>query len=95
METGTTIETFEQPRHPYTQFLLESLTMEESKRLASTEESGVDFSLSGCRFAHRCAHAFERCSSFPPLFQAGHQHLYSCFLGEEEDVVAAQRSQPA
>lgn len=95
METGTTIETFEQPRHPYTQFLLESLKMEESKTSRSTEEAGVDFSLPGCRFAHRCAHAFDRCSDFPPLFEAGHQHLYSCFLGEEEDVVATQRSQLA
>lgn len=95
METGTTIETFEQPRHPYTRFLLESLSPQESSRLTSTEEAGVDFSLPGCRFAHRCAHAFERCSDFPQLFQAGPQHLYSCFLGEEEDDVAAQRSQLA
>jgi peptide/nickel transport system ATP-binding protein len=95
METGTTIETFEQPRHPYTQFLLESLDMQEGHRPAGAEDAGVDFSLPGCRFAHRCAHAFERCSDFPPLFEAGPQNFYSCFLGEEEDVVAAQRSRPA
>ena len=95
METGTAIEIFEQPRHPYTQFLLDSLKVEQGKADGSTEEAGVDFSLPGCRFAHRCPHVFDRCSDFPPLYEAGPQHRYSCFLGEEEDVVAARRSRPA
>ncbi len=95
METGTAIEIFEQPRHPYTQFLLDSLKVEQGKADGATEEAGVDFSVPGCRFAHRCPHVFHRCSDFPPLFEAGSQHRYSCFLGEEEDVVAARRSRPA
>lgn len=95
METGTTIETFEHPRHPYSRFLLSSLSMEQGNHAASVEEAGVDFSLPGCRYMHRCPHAFERCSTFPPLFEARDDHRYSCFLGEEEDVVPAQRSESA
>lgn len=95
METGTTIETFEEPQHPYTRFLLESLTPQKEHGEALAEDAGVDFSLSGCRFAHRCPHVFEPCSTFPPLFRAEGKHLYSCFLGQEDDVVSAQRSRPA
>lgn len=95
METGTTVEIFEEAQHPYTRFLLDSLIPQSGTRDALAEDAGVDFSLSGCRFAHRCAHAFEPCSNFPPLFVAEGKHKYSCFLGQEDDVVVAQRSQPA
>ena len=93
METGSTIDIFEQPQHPYTRFLLESLS-EGSERQSDTDDAGVDFSLPGCRFAHRCPHVFDKCSTFPALYDAGENHLYSCFLGRENDVVTAQRSQP-
>lgn len=95
METGTTVETFERPQHPYTRFLLESLKPQEEQRDVLTDDAGVDFSLPGCRFAHRCPQVFEPCSNFPPLFVAGEKHLYSCFLGQEDDVVTTHCSQPA
>jgi oligopeptide/dipeptide ABC transporter ATP-binding protein len=93
METATTVEMFEQPKHPYTQFLLESLKPEDQQGEVLTADAGVDFSLPGCRFAHRCPHVFDRCSTFPPLFGTNDKHLYSCFLGQEKSLDAAQRSQ--
>lgn len=93
METASTIQTFEEPQHPYTRFLLESLSDSEGSQTVAGD-TGVDFSLPGCRFAHRCPHVFEPCSTFPPLSEAGEKHLFSCFLGREDDVVIAQRSQP-
>jgi oligopeptide/dipeptide ABC transporter ATP-binding protein len=99
METAETIELFERPRHPYSEFLLASLAepataadaaSAEDKRVA--EEKGVDFSLPGCRFAHRCPHVFEACQEYPPLFPAGERHHYSCFLGREIPVVTTSRS---
>ncbi|MGH3360281.1 MAG: ABC transporter ATP-binding protein [Nocardioidaceae bacterium] len=95
METGTTIEIFERPEHPYTRFLLESLTPLAGRQEPLAEDAGVDFSLPGCRFAHRCPHVFEHCTTYPPLFTAEGDHQYSCFLGQEDDVVPAQRSRPA
>lgn len=94
MEVGTTVDVFEQPRHPYTQFLLRSLNPEGLRDLG-VEDKGVDFTLPGCRFAHRCPHVFEVCSDVPPLFSAGEGHRYSCFLGQEDGVVSAQRSKSA
>jgi oligopeptide/dipeptide ABC transporter ATP-binding protein len=106
METAETIELFERPRHPYSEFLLASLGPETVVGEAGhqvvdgspedaavvAEEKGVDFTLPGCRFAHRCPHVFEACQQYPPLFRAGERHLYSCFLGQEIPVVTAARS---
>lgn len=91
MEISETIELFERPRHPYTRFLLESMRPEAGD--SAVGEEGVDFSLSGCRFAHRCPHVFDACVDFPTLFAAGDDgHRYSCFLGREIPVVTASRA---
>ncbi|MCW2842593.1 MAG: hypothetical protein JWN22_509 [Nocardioides sp.] len=92
METATTVEMFEQPKHPYTQFLLESLKPEDQQGEVQAADAGVDFSLPGCRFAHRCPHVFDRCAAFPPLVETNDKHLYSCFLGQEKSLDAAQCS---
>jgi peptide/nickel transport system ATP-binding protein len=111
METAGTVELFERPRHPYSQFLLASLRPDaglgpdsgpppDSSPVAGEEppsdsvvaEEGVDFTLPGCRFAHRCPHVFDACSEYPPLFPAGERHHYSCFLGREIPVVSTSRS---
>lgn len=91
METGPTVDMFGRPRHPYTQFLLESLSSDPGQFDIHADEAGVDFSLPGCRFAHRCPHAFDRCSTFPELVAAGPSQSYSCYLGQEESVETAHR----
>ena len=70
METGTTIETFEEASAPLYAIPARFANAEEGDREWRTDEAGVDFSLPGCRFAHRCRHAFEACSQFPPLYVA-------------------------
>jgi peptide/nickel transport system ATP-binding protein len=101
METAETVELFERPRHPYSEFLLASLSPEadepvedrvDAEEAVVPEEKGVDFSLPGCRFAHRCPHVFDACQEYPPLFPAGERHHYSCFLGREIPVVTTSRS---
>ena len=101
METAETVELFERPRPPYSEFLLASLAPEAGTPAEGdhavgdtvvVEEKGVDFSLPGCRFAHRCPHVFDACQEYPPLFPAGERHHYSCFLGREIPVVTASRS---
>lgn len=83
MEQGTTVEILEEPSHPYTRFLLEAIERDVDPRV---EERGVNFGLTGCRFAHRCPHAFEACAEFPPLFEVQPGHSASCFLLEEERI---------
>ncbi|MFS2293473.1 MAG: ABC transporter ATP-binding protein [Actinomadura sp.] len=94
METTSTLGLWDDPRHPYSRFLLESLDAAPDADTAD-DEKGVEFSLPGCRFAHRCPHVFEKCSRFPQLVSAGAGHHYSCFLRQEGSDVPAQRSRPA
>jgi peptide/nickel transport system ATP-binding protein len=81
METGDTRSVLTNPQHPYTRFLLDAIEREVDPRV---EEKGVNFALSGCRFAHRCPYAFEACREFPPMVRVGDPHYASCFLHAEE-----------
>ncbi len=81
MESGSLREVFTRPLHPYTQFLFDAVEREVDPRV---EEKGVSFALQGCRFGHRCPHAFEACGKFPPLFEVGAGHHSSCFLHQED-----------
>jgi peptide/nickel transport system ATP-binding protein len=85
MEQAATRDLFERPQHPYTRYLLESVEREVDPR---AEEKDVDFTLSGCRFAHRCGLVFERCVEFPPRVEVADGHLSACFRDLEESYVA-------
>jgi len=85
---------FEQPLHPYTQGLMNSIPRLgdagalERKRLA--EIPGMVPSLrepiAGCAFASRCPHALERCHrEAPPLEPKGAGHSVACW---EADRIA-------
>tara|TARA_Y100000590_G_scaffold447426_1_gene582670 strand:- start:235 stop:1170 length:936 start_codon:yes stop_codon:yes gene_type:complete len=63
-------------KHPYTRYLLESIVREVDHRV---EDIGVDFTLRGCRFSHRCLLAHSRCNDFPTLEWIAHDHRLSCF----------------
>jgi len=83
METGTKFDILDQATHPYTRFLLDAIERRVDPRV---EERGVNFGLSGCRFAHRCPQAFESCVLFPPLYQISPGHHASCFLLDEKRI---------
>ena len=81
MEESPVRELLADPRHPYTRYLLESITHEVDHRV---EDIGVDFALRGCRFGHRCLSAHAECNQFPPLLEIGPGRSASCFLQLEE-----------
>lgn len=81
MEQGNKVNVLTQAQHPYTRFLLDAIEREVDPRI---EEKGVNFALTGCRFAHRCPHAFDACVEFPPMYPVSDHHAASCFLLEEE-----------
>ena len=81
MEESPVRELLADPRHPYTRYLLESITHEVDHRV---EDIGVDFALRGCRFGHRCLSAHGECNQFPPLLEISPGRSASCLLQLEE-----------
>jgi oligopeptide/dipeptide ABC transporter ATP-binding protein len=79
--------TYAQPRHPYTQLLLQAFpnvgeTDQRLRSIAGTPPR-LDALPAGCRFTPRCPYAFERCSAeVPPLYavEGDVDHVASCFL---------------
>ncbi len=90
VEDGTLDEIFYDPQHPYTWGLLGSMTRLDQPRTARlTQISGQPPSLldppTGCRFAPRCPHVFEKCAEPPPLeARNGGAHLDRCWLSLDE-----------
>ncbi len=92
VEQGTLDELFYDPQHPYTWGLLGSITRidsDRSERLPAIR--GMPPSLhhppTGCHFAPRCPHRFEKCSEVPELISrlsAAPEHLDRCWLTPEE-----------
>jgi oligopeptide/dipeptide ABC transporter ATP-binding protein len=86
VEDATLDETFYDPQHPYTWGLLGSLTRLDQPRTARLAQiAGQPPSLlappSGCRFAPRCPHVFDKCDQLPALeARAGRSHLDRCWL---------------
>jgi oligopeptide/dipeptide ABC transporter ATP-binding protein len=89
-ENATLDEIFYDPQHPYTWGLLGSLMrLDQSRTTRLAQIPGQPPSLlappPGCRFAPRCAYAFDKCHELPPLeARAGGNHLDRCWLDPEE-----------
>ena len=87
VEYGSVKELFNNPRHPYTRGLLNSIPpLEEDVDELNTIEGtvpGPGQMPAGCRFSPRCPLASERCSSCQPgLYKAGNS-MVSCFQYED------------
>lgn len=87
MEYADVDNIFENPQHPYTESLLESIPrldlIEKKKRLQVIP--GIVPSIlnlpPGCKFSDRCAKAFTKCfQEEPPLFLIGQNHYSRCWL---------------
>jgi oligopeptide/dipeptide ABC transporter ATP-binding protein len=85
-ETATAIELFENPKHPYTKGLLESIPRleTESKSRLNVIKGMVpelDKFPKGCRFENRCPDVMDICRLTPPsVFEVGKEHFVSCYL---------------
>jgi oligopeptide transport system ATP-binding protein len=87
VECGSVEQIYYDPKHPYTQGLLDSVP-----RLDQPEDKGLHaipgnppnlLSLpKGCKFRDRCPKAFEACKEKPPMQLDEGRHAYRCFLGE-------------
>ena len=91
MEKASTIELFENPKHPYTQALLSSIPKrhpgekKERQILKGERPSPID-PPSGCPFRTRCPYAEPQCALDPPKQvrpdrgTGGYTHIYHCIL---------------
>ena len=84
MEEADTPTLFEQPRHPYTQYLISSLPRidDRSERVSIPgRPPALDNPPSGCRFHPRCPYAMEVCATTtPPLEEIAPGHRVACHL---------------
>lgn len=94
-ETGGVDAIFEEPFHPYTIGLLDSIPRFDDEDQIRMRTIGGEIPdparrPSGCTFRTRCRWAEEDCShSDPPLMSKGNQHLVACW---KSDAVARERS---
>jgi peptide/nickel transport system ATP-binding protein len=86
VESADASTLFANPRHPYTEALLEALperAAEGAARLYNIPGQPPDLTAPppGCRFAPRCRYAQEKCiESEPYLTAAGDSHFFRCFF---------------
>nr|WP_193073651.1 ABC transporter ATP-binding protein [Pseudomonas sp. FME51] len=89
VETGTTQEVLLNPRHPYTQGLLECVPGYRNgalKRLGSIPGivPSMTGTIQGCAFASRCPRVVESCrTQTPPSQEIGPQRMYVCHDPQE------------
>ena len=84
VEEGTTLDIFENPRHPYTRALLEAALSIEHRREHFAAVPGTVPDLvdppEGCRFRPRCGRAFEACVADPVAAAARAGVNVACWL---------------
>ena len=84
VEFGNSSEIYKNPKHPYTQGLLESIpSLKETKKpkfIHGNPPSLINPS-QGCRFYERCPHAMEKCKTEPPKIKTNSGYVL-CWLYE-------------
>ncbi|MCH8972772.1 MAG: ABC transporter ATP-binding protein [Thaumarchaeota archaeon] len=85
IEFGTSEDIFKNPKHPYTQALLESIPRlhgDKPKYIKGVPPSLLEPN-SECRFIDRCPKAMEKCKKDPPNFKTNSGYV-KCWLYEDE-----------
>jgi len=88
IEVGSKTEIFENPQHPYTQFLVSSLSLEKSgeKKPPTTGRTGVVAAAGaeGCPFTGMCPYVMEKCGEkFPEMTRLSETGSVACYLRGE------------
>lgn len=93
VEAGSVDEVIKNPKHPYTQLLIDSVPQPDPKTTWGDDEVHSERIDEGgmhsesCNFADRCPMAMPQCSeSAPPLYKLSTHQLARCFLHDEYDA---------
>ena len=87
VECGESDGVYDNPLHPYTQALLDSIPIADPRRALSLEKAGIEGNIpsplnipSGCRFHTRCPYATPQCSQEEPPFEERKRgHFVACW----------------
>ena len=88
VEFGSSHEVYNNPAHPYTQGLLQSVpTLRGDTPPGYIRGSPPELfdQPSGCRFLDRCPYAMEKCRTPPPKFETGTGYVM-CWLADDGDA---------
>ena len=87
VEVGSVDKVIKDPRHPYTQLLINSIPLPDPKKrwnrrttreILAKPPAGKNL---GCKFAERCPHVMSQCwESPPPLYGVDKDRVVACFL---------------
>ena len=85
VETGPINQVLENPKHPYTQALIDAISEPDPENLHKEKKIRIKESLKtdnfkGCRFKARCLYAIEKCSVEPELQKVGQEHYSACYV---------------
>jgi len=90
VESGSVEQVIQDPKHPYTQLLVDSIPKMRATRdweedaLVDEEELGPERVSHGCKFADRCPAVMAQCwESPPPLYHTDQHRAARCFLYED------------
>lgn len=91
IEEGPVEEIFENPQHPYTRGLLNSVPNVDDPDFELEpipgNMPGLDEQISGCRFHPRCPFATDKCrAETPPEIAVSDGHYASCWYAEKKGV---------
>ncbi len=85
------------PKHPYTQLLIDSIPWPDLTRswgqheIVSMEEDTSKMSQTGCKFAGRCPHVMDICKqSPPPLYMVDDERASACYLYDSNDILPSE-----
>lgn len=85
VETGSVLDVFTKPLHPYTEALISSVPVR-GREMQILSSSTLQASDDGCPFRLRCKYATPECSSPPPLFRATPLWQGRCIRSEERYI---------
>ena len=85
VETGPINQVLENPKHPYTQALIDAISEPDPENLHKEKKIRIKESLKtdnfkGCRFKARCLYAIEKCSVEPELQKVNQEHYSACYV---------------
>jgi len=85
VEIGLINQVLANPRHPYTQALIDAISepnpenLHRERKIRINEPKNVDV-YQGCRFRARCPYVIEKCSKEPYLKKIDDEHYCACYV---------------
>ena len=85
VETGPIKQVLENPKHPYTQALIDAVSEPDPDNIHKVreiriKESDIENIVKGCKFKSRCPYAISQCDIEPNLERVKNEHFSACHV---------------